>query len=85
MKKQHIVLYETNHYGWIAYLTTLAKAKRLLKIETEVYYIFKYNNIKNKSFMMKIHYPIGVYYNALQINEYNDECNKDCLILTYKQ
>ena len=39
MKRQHIVLSETNHYGLVGGLTTLAKAKRLLKIETETFYI----------------------------------------------
>ena len=42
MKRQHIVLSETNHYGLVGGLTTLAKAKakRLLKIEIKTFYIF---------------------------------------------
>jgi len=100
MKRQHIVLSETNHYGWVGGLTTLAKAKRLLKIETETFYIFHYCYTKKEPFMMKIRYPIGEYYDGLSINEYkeevfaedddfviityNDTCDKNCLILTHK-
>ena len=100
MKRQHIVLSETNHYGLVGGLTTLAKAKRLLKIETETLYIFHYCYTKKEPFMMKIRYPIGEYYDGLSINEYKEEvfaedddfviityddtCDKDCLILTHK-
>jgi hypothetical protein len=97
---KYIVLSESNHYGWVGGFTTLAKAKRLLKIETETFYIFHYCYTKKEPFMMKIRYPIGEYYDSLSINEYkeevfaedddfviityNDTCDKDCLILTHK-
>ena len=42
MKTHYVVLSESNHYGWVGGITTLATAKRLLKIESETYYIFKY-------------------------------------------
>ena len=100
MLKQYIVLSESNHYGWVGDLITLVKAKRLLKIETDIFYIFKYIHTKKESFIMKIRYPIGEYYDALSINEYKEElfdhdddyviityddtCDKDCLIITHK-
>ena len=100
MKKQYIVLSESNHYGWVAGLTTLAKAKKLLLIETELFYIFQYCYTKKDPLKMKIKYPFGEYYDCLSINEYKEEmfeedddfviitydetCDKDCLILTHK-
>lgn len=101
MKIQYIVLSETNHYGWTGSLTTLAKAKKLLKIESEVFYIFEYSQIKNKPLQLKLKYPFNIYYDCLSINKYeeelfdedddfviityNDTFDKDCLVLTYKQ
>ena len=86
MKRQHIVLSETKHYGLVGGLTTLAKAKRLLKIETETFYIFHYCYTKKEPFMMKIRYPIGEYYDSLSINEYKEEVfaeDDDFVIITY--
>ena len=73
MSIKYIVLNETNHYGWVGGFTTLAKAKKMLKIETETYYIFKYVHQKTEPFQMKIRFPIGEYYNGLSINEYTGE------------
>ena len=100
MKKQYILLSESNHHGWVGSLITLAKAKRLLKIETEIFYIFHYCHGKKEPFRMKIKYPMGEYYECLFINEYKEEvfeedddfiiithddtCDEDCLILTHK-
>ena len=86
MKTYYIVLSESNHYGWVGGFTTLAKAKKLLKIETETYYIFKYVHQKTKPSQMKIRYPIvAPYYDGLTINEYKDEVfeeDDDYVIIT---
>jgi len=86
MPIKYIVLSESNHYGWVGGFTTLAKAKKLLKIETETYYIFKYVHQKTKPFQMKIRYPIvAPYYDGLTINEYKDEVfeeDDDYVIIT---
>jgi hypothetical protein len=86
MKTYYIVLSESNHYGWVGGLTTHAKAKRLLKIETDTFYIFKYIHKKTEPFRMKIRYPIGYpYYDGLSINEYKEEVfeeDDDYVIIT---
>jgi hypothetical protein len=86
MPIKYIVLSETNHYGWVGGFTTLAKAKKLLKIETETYYIFKYVHKKTEPFQMKIRFPISApYYDGLTINEYKDEVfeeDDDYVIIT---
>ena len=94
---KYIVLSESNHYGWGGDFTTLVKTKKLLKIETEIFYIFKYVHKKTEVFQMKIRYPIDVYYDCLSINEYTEEVfeedddyviitldDTDSLILTHK-
>jgi len=87
MPIKYIVLSESNHYGWVGGFTTLAKAKKLLKIETETYYIFKYVHQKTEPFQMKIRYPINAsYYDGLTINEYKDEVfeeDDDYVIITH--
>ena len=86
MEIKYIVLSESNHYGWVGGFTTLAKAKKMLKIETETFYIFKYIHKKTEPFQMKIRYPIGVpYYDGLSINEYIEEVfeeDDDYVIIT---
>jgi len=100
MPIKYIVLSESNHYDWVEGFTTLAEAKKLLKMETETYYIFKYVHQKTEPFQMKIRYPIGAHYDCLTINEYKDEvfeedddyiiitpddtCDNGSLILTHK-
>jgi hypothetical protein len=84
-KKQYIVLNESNHYGWRAWLVTLATAKSLLKIETEIFYIFHCHHRKNKLLLLKIRYPFNVYYECLSINEYKEEIfneDDDIVIIT---
>ena len=87
MSIKYIVLSETNHYGWVGGFTTLAKAKKMLKIETETYYIFMYVHKKTEPFQMKIRYPIGApYYDGLSINEYTEEVfeeDDDYVIITH--
>jgi len=86
MPIKYIVLSESNHYGWVGGFTTLAKAKKLLKIEAETFYIFKYVHKKTKPFQMKIRFPIiAPYYDALTVNEYKDEVfeeDDDYVIIT---
>ena len=82
MPIKYIVLSETNHYGWVGGFTTLKEAKKMLKIETETFYIFKH---VHKIFQMKIRYPIGEYYDSLSINEYKEEVfeeDDDYIIIT---
>jgi len=86
MPIKYIVLSESNHYGWVGGFTTLKEAKKMLKIETETFYIFKHVNKKTKTFQMKIRYPIGApYYDGLSINEYTEEVfdeDDDYVIIT---
>ena len=86
MSIKYIVLSESNHYGWVGGFTTLAEAKKMLKIETETFYIFKYVHQKTKPFQMKIRFPISApYYDGLTINEYKDEVfeeDDDYVIIT---
>ena len=100
MPIKYIVLSESNHYGWVGGFTTLTEAKKMLKIETETFYIFRYVHKKTELFKMKIRYPIGEYYDGLSINEYKEEvfeedddyviitsddtCDNGSLILTHK-
>ena len=86
MPIKYIVLSESNHYGWVGGFTTLKKAKKMLKMETETYYIFKYVHKKTEPFQMKIRYPISApYYDCLTINEYTEEVfeeDDDYVIIT---
>jgi hypothetical protein len=85
MPIKYIVLSESRHYGWVGGFTTLAEAKKMLKIETELFYIFRYVHKKTEPFQMKIRYPIGEYYDALSINEYTEEVfneDDDYVIIT---
>ena len=86
MPIKYIVLSESNHYGWVGGFTTLSKAKQMLKIETETFYIFKYVHKKTEPFRMKIRFPIGYpYYDGLSINEYKEEVfeeDDDYVIIT---
>jgi hypothetical protein len=86
MPIRYIVLSETNHYGWVGGFTTLTKANKMLKMETETFYIFKYVDTKREPFQMKIKYPIGLpYYDGLSINEYTEEVfeeDDDYVIIT---
>jgi len=50
MPIKYIVLSESKHYGWVGGFTTLAEAKKMLKIETETFYIFKHVHKKQNHF-----------------------------------
>ena len=73
----YVVIFESWYYGPLAYATTLTRAKRLLQIETEVFYIFKYSG-RTDPFIMKLRYPLSGNYECLSINDYTyDECVTD--------
>ena len=81
----YIVLSETNHYGWVGGFTTLEKAKLMLQIESEIFYIFKIHNTQKTQLHIKIKYPISIFYDSLSINEYKKEVfsnNDDYVIIT---
>lgn len=73
---RYVVIYESRHAGWLAYFSTLAEAKRLLKREDEVSYIFKYMQ-KDTQFQMILRYPFNGYYDCLAINEYKEKVFKE--------
>jgi hypothetical protein len=86
MKKQYIVLSESNHYGWVGGITTLTQAKQLLKIETEIFYIFSVCHANKNLWQIKIRYPFSEYYDCLSINEYKEEIfdnDDDFVIILY--
>ena len=56
--------------GWRFY--NINRSKKMLKIETETFYIFKHVHKKTEPLQMKIRYPIGAYYDGLSINEYKN-------------
>ena len=63
---QYIVISESTHYGWLCDYITLNNAKKLLKKEDIVVYIFKLSSTKMKN--IKLKYPFNQYYSCLQIN-----------------
>jgi hypothetical protein len=69
MLKQYVVLFESNHYGWIAYFANKQKVNRLLKDESTVYYIFKCVHTKTEQFSIKLNFPLSEYYGCLEIND----------------
>lgn len=76
MKKLYVVLYESRHHGLVGYVTTLVEANKLLKIEDEVYYIFKLDK-KQDNLIMKIRYPMCEFYDCLSKNIYTEEVFDD--------
>ena len=42
MSTKYIVLSESSYDNWVGSFTTLREAKKMLKIETETFYIFHY-------------------------------------------
>jgi hypothetical protein len=74
MLKQYVVLFESNHYGWIAYFANKQKVNRLLNDESTVYYIFKCIHTKTEKFSIKLNFPLSEYYSCLEIN---DMCASD--------
>jgi hypothetical protein len=77
MLKKHVVLFEANNYGWIAYSTTFADAKRLLSINathnTHIFYIFECNLLKQNPYTMKLKFPFSQHYDFRKIIIYKEE------------
>ncbi len=64
----------SGHTGEYAVFITLKQAKKVLKDESVVVYIFKIPSLtycKGSGRLLK--YPLGEYYNALEINTLNDD------------
>ena len=70
MTTQYIVLNESRHYGWVAGLIDIKNVKRLLKKESDVFYIFSISN--SDPIKMKLHYPFDMY-SCLCINKYKED------------
>ena len=83
MPIKYIVLSESNHYGWVGGFTTLAEAKKMMKIETETFYIFKHVHKKTEPFQMKK--EVFEEYDNYVINTPDDTCDNGSLILTLQQ
>ena len=79
---KYIVLSESNHYGWVGGFTTLKEAKKMLKIETETFYIFKHVHKKTEPFQMKK--EVFEEDDDSVINTPDDTCDNGSLILTHK-
>ena len=73
MPKRYIVLNESNDHGLIAYESTQKKANRLLKIENEVFYIFKIGSLGiGVDDIIRLKYPLSDHYSCLTINDLTD-------------
>ena len=59
------------HTQQCADFITFRQAKKLLKDENVLVYIFKVANMNYNDILLK--YPVGEYYNALEINILNDD------------
>ena len=89
MLKKHIVLFESKDYGWIAYSTTGADAKRILSVNNKyhVFYIFECDLGQQYPYTMKLKAPLDKYYDCKRINKYkevNFEENDKYIIVSYK-
>lgn len=91
MLKKHVVLFEAKDYGWIAYSTTFADAKRLLSINathnTPIFYIFECNLLKQNPYTMKLKFPFLQHYDFIKINIYKEECfdeNEKYMTISYE-
>jgi hypothetical protein len=89
MLKKHIVLFESKHYGWIAYSTTGADATRILSVNNKysVFYIFECDLGKQYPYTMKLKAPLDNHYDCKKINKYkevNFEENDKYIIVSYK-
>ncbi len=89
MFKKHIVLFEAKDYGWIAYSTTFADAKRVLTINDThqpIFYIFECNLLKNNPYTMKLKFPFLNHYSDKKINIYIEEEfeeNEEYILISY--
>ena len=89
MLKKHIVLFESKDYGWIAYSTTGADAKRILSVNNKyhVFYIFECDLGQQYPYTMKLKAPLDKYYDFKRINKYkevNFEENDKYIIVSFK-
>lgn len=89
MLKKHIVLFESKHYGWIAYSTTGSDAKRILSVNNkyDIFYIFECDLLKQYPYIMKLKAPINKQYNCKKINKYKEENfeeNDKYIIISFK-
>jgi hypothetical protein len=72
----YIVLTESRHDGWTAANITYADARRLLKVEDRVFYIFR---CARPPVELRLHFPFSEHYECLSINTYdqNDQFEDD--------
>lgn len=75
MLKKHIVLFESKDYGWIAYSTTGADAKRILRVNNNynIFYIFECNLLQKNPYTMKLKTPLDNYFDCKVINKYKED------------
>lgn len=90
MLKKHVVLLEAKDYGWIAYTTAFADAKRMLTINathnTHIFYIFECNLLKQNPYTMKLKFPFSQHYDFRKIIIYKEECfgeNDEYITISY--
>jgi len=89
MLKKYIVLFESKHFGWIAYSTTRADAKRILIINNKyhVLYIFECDLTKQYPYTMKLKSPLDKHCNCKIINKYKEDNfdeNDKYIIISYQ-
>jgi hypothetical protein len=75
MLKKHIVLFESKEYGWIAYSTTGADAKRILSVNNNynIFYIFECDLLKQYPYTMKLKAPLNKHFDCKVINKYEED------------
>jgi hypothetical protein len=75
MLKKHIVLFESKDYGWIAYSTTGADAKRILNVNNKynIFYIFECDISIQYPYTMKLKLPLDKHYDCKKINKYKEK------------
>jgi len=90
MLKKHVVLLEAKDYGWIAYTTTFADAKKMLTINVahnmNIFYIFECNLLKQNPYAMKLKFPFSQHYDFRKIIIYKEEDfeeNDEYIIISY--
>lgn len=64
----YVVLSESRHDGWTAANITYAAARRLLKDEAAVVYIFRCDTPTSE---LRLYFPFSEYYECLAINKYD--------------
>ena len=75
MLKKHIVIFESKEYGWIAYSTTGADAKRILSVNKKynIFYIFECDLLKQYPYTMKLKAPLNKHFDCKVINKYEED------------